>query len=131
MDNEKLSDGELISQVRLRGLKPSQVFRVENLVEDEDVRKKMDAEVDYKLWLRDKESEEELKKMDKEIEENELKDENNPFIPGPDPEDKPKEKKEEKKKKSENEDTNPFIPDLEGDSDDDSGEGEENPFIPD
>jgi|GEM_PF-5863453 len=74
--------GELISQVRLRGLKPSQVFKADEIKEDPDFKKMIQAEVDYQTWLRQEQLEDEDNKdIQKEIEEDKLKSKENELIP--------------------------------------------------
>jgi len=123
MGKDELKDAELISMLRLRGIKPSQIFKAEEIFEDENFHKKIQTEVDYKLWLRDQEADEEL---NKEMEEKILKEKENEneFIPGDSPQ-KDKEKKKEDKKKPDPDDS--MIPDV-----DDKGEpGNSDDMIPD
>ena len=105
MTEEKLDTSELISQIRLRGIKPSQIFTKSELQEDPGFNKVIQAEVDYQLWLKDKEVEELNSEMNKEIEQEEK--EKDEFIPGGE--------------ETEGKDDNDFIPDTraEEDSEDD------------
>lgn len=114
--------GELISQIRLRGLKPSQVFKADEIKEDPDFKKMIQGEVDYELWLRDQKAEEELnQEMDKETEEAKLKEKENELLPGS-PEKLTEEEKQRRKEIADNE----LIPD-----DDYKGEKGDNELIPD
>jgi len=125
MTKEKeFDDGELISQVRLRGLRPSQLFKADELKEDPDFSKIIKAEVDYQLWLENKKIEEEIKKYEKE--EIEKMEKENELIPGPQP--KESEKKEEQKKES---DDNELIPDINDDSDSSTEDDNSSDLIPD
>jgi len=118
MTEEKLDTSELISQIRLRGIKPSQIFSKDELQEDSGFAKVIQAEVDYQLWLKDKEVEELNEQMSKEIEQEEKLKSENDMIPGPGEEEKGKKKEEE----------NELIPDVENE---DSENSKNNPFIPD
>jgi len=119
--DEELDNGTLISQVRLKGLRPSQIFSKHELLEDEEFKKAVEAEVDYKLWLESKEIEQYEKK---EIEEYEKMNSENELIPGPQP--KESEKKEEQKKES---DDNELIPDV--DDSDSSSQDDDDSMVPD
>lgn len=122
MEKEELDNGELISMIRLRGLKPSQVFKTDEIMEDPRFKKAIEAEVDYKLWSRDQDAEEKLnKQMDEEIKREEKLKEENELIPGG-----PYYEINHKEKGKKKEDDNPLIPD-----DSDEGEKSDNDLIPD
>ncbi len=99
--SEKIDTLELISQIRLRGIRPSQIFTRDEFEKDPDFSKVIKAEVDYQLWLKDQETN---KKEEKLKEENEL-------IPGYEEEKKGKKKEEE----------NELIPDSDNDLKNENG----------
>jgi len=125
MEEKELDNGKLISMVRMRGLKPSQVFKTDEIMDDPEFKKAIKSEVDYQRWLESQKIEEEIEKYEKkEIEEYEKMEKENELIPGPKPEGT--EKKEKHKKEL---DDNELIPDV-----DDSGsssQDDDDSLIPD
>jgi len=113
--SEKIETSELIYEVRARKIQPSQIFTRSELQEDPDFSKVIKAEVDYQLWKRDQEAEEETnQQLDEEIKKEEKLKEENELIPG----------YEEKKKKDQEE--NELIPSSDNNAEDEN----ENELIP-
>jgi len=112
MEKDELKDGELISMLRLRGIKPSQIFKAEEVLEDDDFKKKFETEIDYRIWLKQEQIEEEDNKdLQRQVEEEKLESKENELIPGSENE----LSEEEKKRQKENE--NELIPDVDSEGD--------------
>jgi len=115
MENEEIKDADLISMVRMRGLRPSQIFKGDELKEDPDFSKIIKAEVDYQIWLENKKIEEEIEQYEKkEIKEYEEMERENELIPSdPDYEinDKGKKETEEQEEKKKDSGEDDLIPD--------------------
>ena len=75
---------ELKDYIREHGLKPGDLFDADELLDDPGVKRRIQTEAEYQIYLKEKEAEEELnKQMDEEIKkEEELKSKENPLIPG-------------------------------------------------
>lgn len=138
MEKEKLDDGELISMVRMRGLKPSQVYKTDEIMGDEGFKAAIQNEVDYRIWKENQELNEELEKEVEQEEKRQIKEyekmnSENELIPdGPDyggnidkKSESDHDQKEQKEKKRDSEE-NELIP---GD-DEPEDSGDSNDLIP-